>query len=184
VKEGIVPMNMSATSEETAGSSAPSSSWSPLRGAAFRSLWLATLVSNLGGWMQAVGAAWLMASITPSPLLVSLVQTAVGLPIFLLALPAGALADIFPRRRLLLISNYFLLAVISGLAVCALTGRATPAALLAFTFGVGLGEALEAPPFQAIVSDLVPKSQLVAAVSLNSVATIWRAQSDRPWAAS
>ncbi len=162
-------MNMSATSEETAGSSAPSSSWSPLQGAAFRSIWLATLVSNLGGWMQAVGAAWLMTSITPSPLLVSLVQTAAGLPIFLLALPAGALADIFPRRRLLLISNYFLLAVVSGLAACTLSGHATPAGLLAFTFGVGLGEALEAPPFQAIVSDLVPKSQLVAAVSLNSV---------------
>ena len=119
--------------------------------------------------MQAVGAAWLMTSITSSPLLVTLVQTAAGLPIFFLALPAGALADIFPRRRLLLMSNYFLLVVVSGLAVCTLSGRVTPAALLAFTFGVGLGEALEAPPFQAIVSDLVPKSQLVAAVSLNSV---------------
>ena len=119
--------------------------------------------------MQAVGAAWLMTSLTSSALLISLVQSAAGLPIFLLALPAGALADIFPRRRLLLISNYFLLIVISGLAISTLTGHATPFTLLLFTFGIGLGEALEAPPFQAVVSDLVPKSQLVAAVSLNSV---------------
>lgn len=119
--------------------------------------------------MQAVGAAWLMTSLTSSALLISLVQSAAGLPIFLLALPAGALADIFPRRRLLLISNYFLLIVISGLAISTLTGHASPITLLLFTFGIGLGEALEAPPFQAVVSDLVPKSQLVAAVSLNSV---------------
>jgi MFS family permease len=119
--------------------------------------------------MQSVGAAWLMTSLTPSPLWISLVQSAASLPIFLLALPAGALADIVPRRQLLLVSNFILIVAVSGLAFCTITSHTSPLILLIFTFAVGIGEALAGPAFQAIVSELVPKSELVAAVSLNSV---------------
>ena len=160
----------SNTPLEATGSleSAPSP-WAPLREAAFRALWVATLITNLGGWMQSVGAAWLMTSLTPSPLWISLVQSAASLPIFLLALPAGALADIVPRRQLLLVSNFILIVAVSGLAFCTITSHTSPLILLIFTFAVGIGEALAGPAFQAIVSELVPKSELVAAVSLNSV---------------
>lgn len=145
------------------------SPWSPLGETAFRALWLATLITNLGGWMQAVGAAWMMTSLTSSPLWIALVQSAGSLPIFLFALPAGAMADIFPRRHLLLVSNLLLLVAMAALAAFTFAGHITPTILLAFTFAVGFGEALAGPAFQAIVSELVPESELVAAVSLNSV---------------
>src|SRR2546425_10141613 len=91
------------------------SAWAPLRQPLFRSLWIASVVSNIGAWMEDVGEAWLMTSQTPSPLLVALLQTAESLPIFLLALPAGALADVVDRRRLLLFTQIWL-----GLAATAL----------------------------------------------------------------
>lgn len=82
------------------------SAWAPLRHPAYRALWIATLASNLGSWMQDMGAAWLMTTLTPSPVLIALVQAATSLPVFFLALPAGALADIGERRRVLLLSQY------------------------------------------------------------------------------
>src|ERR1700674_762169 len=102
------------------------SAWAPLRQSLFRSLWIASVVSNIGAWMEDVGEAWLMTSQTPSPLLVALLQTAEGLPFFLLALPAGALADIFDRRRLLLFTQIWLCLAATGLGVLTLLGLTTP----------------------------------------------------------
>jgi len=84
------------------------SAWSPLKHSVFRAIWLATVVSNLGTWIQNVGAAWLMTSLSPSALMVALIQTAASLPMFLLSLPAGALADVIDRRKLLLFTQTFL----------------------------------------------------------------------------
>src|SRR3954453_18961853 len=110
------------------------SMWSPLRRPIFRSVWTASVASNTGTWMQSVGAAWLMTSLTPSPLLVALMQTATSLPIFLVGLPAGALADVVDRRKLLLVTQAGMLLaalVLSGLTLAGLTSAWT---LLAFTF--------------------------------------------------
>ncbi len=115
-----------------------------------------------------MGAAWLMTSLTSSPVLIAMVQAATSLPMFFLALPAGALADIVERRTLLLISNVWAFVAVAMLSYLTLTGKTTPAILLALTFAVGLGEALEGPPLQAVVTELVPRSELGAAVSLNS----------------
>lgn len=147
---------------------AKTSPWSPLYRPAFRALWLATLISNVGGWMQDMGAAWLMTSLTSSPILIAMVQAAASLPVFFLAVPAGALADIVERRRVLLFSNAWALAAVAVLSYCTLVGRTSPWVLLALTFAVGVAEALEGPAFQAVITELVPRSELVAAVSLNS----------------
>jgi MFS family permease len=147
---------------------AKTSPWLPLYRSAFRALWLATLISNIGGWMQDMGAAWLMTSLTPSPVFIAMVQAAASLPMFFLSLPAGALADIVERRRLLLVGNLWALAAVSALSYFTLAGRTSPGMLLGLTFAVGLGEALEGPAFQAVVTELVPRSELQAAVSLNS----------------
>src|SRR5215470_7101305 len=100
---------METPAAPTAGAPTPSA-WAPLRRADFRSIWLGNLASNVGTWMQNVGAAWLMTSLAPSPLFVSLVQAASNLPLFLLALPAGALADVVDRRRLMLVALVWLCA--------------------------------------------------------------------------
>ena len=134
----------------------------------FRAMWIAVLVSNLGGWMQNVGAAWLMTSLSPSPLLIAMVQAANTLPIFLLALPAGALADVLGARKLLLADNLLSFIAVSVLAVLTLTGSVSPVSLLALTFAVGVGSALGGPAFQSSVSQLVPEAEIPSAVSLNS----------------
>lgn len=143
--------------------------WAPLRHPAFRALWLATFASNVGTLVQNVGAAWLMTSLAPSPLLVALVQTANTLPVFLLALLAGALADVLDRRKLLLATQGWMCAISFLLAILTLQGRTSPALLLGLTFALGLGAALNAPAWQAIVSDLVPRDELPSAVALNSM---------------
>ena len=135
----------------------------------FRSIWIASLASNLGTWMQNVGAAWLMTAIAPSPIFVALVQAASNLPLFLLALPAGALADVVDRRRLLLGSMLWLCLSAGLLGALATTGHATPGWLLALTFAIGIGSAFAAPAFQAIIPELVPRDELPAAVSLNGI---------------
>jgi MFS family permease len=147
----------------------PPTAWSPLRHAAFRSIWIASLVSNLGTWMQNVGAAWLMTSIAPSPLFVSLVQAASNFPLFVLALPAGALADVFDRRRLMLVALVWLCAAAGLIGVLDVAGHVTPGALLACTFALGVGSAFLAPAFQAVVPELVPHDELAPAVSLNGI---------------
>src|SRR5438067_11431770 len=146
------------------------SPWSPLRNTLFRNLWIASIVSNVGTWMQDVGAGWLMTSLSSSPQLVALVEAADSLPMMLLALPAGALADIIDRRRLLIGAQAYLLVVAGTLGVLTLLGATTPWLLLGFTFALGIGAAMMMPAWSAIVPELVPAEQLSAAVALNSVA--------------
>jgi MFS family permease len=143
--------------------------WAPLRRPLFRALWIAGLGSNVGTWMQNVGAAWLMTSLAPTPLWVSLVQAASSLPFFLLAIPAGALADVVDRRRLLLAALIWMAAATAVLAALALAGAIGPAGLLALTFAIGVGSTFLAPALLAIVPELVSRAEIPAAVSLNGV---------------
>jgi MFS family permease/quinol monooxygenase YgiN len=146
------------------------SPWSPLAQPIFRALWIATVASNIGTWMEDVGESWLMVSLTTSPMLVALVETAGSLPIVLLALPAGALADVVDRRRLLLITQSWMLVSAAVLGVFTLAGMVTPWLLLLLTFILGLGTAMNGPVWQAIIPDLVPRRELPAAVTLVGVA--------------
>jgi MFS family permease len=146
------------------------SAWSPLRESVFRALWIATVASNIGTWMQDVGESWLMVSLTASPILIALVETAGSLPVVFLALPAGALADVIDRRRLLLITQSWMLASAVLMGILTMTGHVSPWILLLLTFTLGLGEAMNGPAWQAIIPDLVPRRELLAAVTLNGVA--------------
>lgn len=143
--------------------------WSPFRQKAFAVLWIATVVSNIGTWMNDVGAGWLMTSLAPSPQIVAMVQAATTLPVFLFAILAGAVADIVDRRKLLLVVNIFLSVVAFILAALVRAEAMTPVLLLIFTFLLGSGAAFIAPAWQAIVPKLVPRSDLTAAVALNSM---------------
>src|SRR5882672_6071501 len=107
--------------------------WSPLEHSVFRALWIASLVSSIGTWMQNVGGVWLMSSFSASPFLVALMQTATSLPVFLVGLPAGALADIVDRRRLLIVSQGWMLLSAAALGVLTLIGFMSPWILLALT---------------------------------------------------
>src|SRR5262245_51176298 len=144
------------------------SPWSPLRQVVFRSIWTAAVVSNIGTWMQSVGTAWLMTSLTPSPLLVALMQTATSLPVFLLGIPAGVLADLVDRRKLLLLTETYLLLMALVIGLLTLEGYMSAWSLLLLAFLMGLGSALDAPAWQAIIPDLVERKDLPAAVSLNA----------------
>jgi len=141
----------------------------PLASPMFRTLWIATIVSNVGTWMHDVGAGWLMTSLSPDPLMVALVQAATTFPMFALALPAGALADIVDRRRLLIGAQLFGLIGAAGLAAITLAGLTTAWVLLVFTALIAVGAAFSAPAFQAIVPELVPPKALQQAVALNSL---------------
>ncbi|QEE43201.1 MFS transporter (plasmid) [Rhizobium sp. WL3] len=141
----------------------------PLGFPVFRALWIATVVSNVGTWMHDVGAGWLMTSLSPSPLLVALVQAATTLPMFLLALPAGALADIVDRRRMLMAAQLLGLLAAAVLSLLTWLDLVTPQVLLAGTFVLGIAAALSAPVFQAIVPELVDKQALPDAIALNSL---------------
>jgi MFS family permease len=145
------------------------STWVPLRNPVFRLLWLAVLVSNIGTWMQTVGAQWLLVERPHAETLVALVQTAAMLPVLLLALPSGVLADTFDRRRLLIGVQGFQVCV--GIVLTALTaaGRMPPALLLTLTFALGAGSALTIPAWQALIPDLVPRVQLPSASALGAV---------------
>lgn len=134
----------------------------------FRALWIAALASNIGTLMQGVAAAWLMTALTTSPTPVALLTTMANLPLFLVGLPAGALADLVDRRWLVLMTQVWMLVVAGLLAALAATGWSTPTLLLALTFLISLGGALSAPAWQAIVPELVPRSELATAVALNS----------------
>jgi MFS family permease len=145
------------------------SPWAPLREPLFRSLWMAAVISYIGTWMQNVGAGWLMTQLTTSPLMISLVQAASTLPVFLVILPAGALADMVDRRRLLLITQAWMVAAAALLGVFTLLEHVTPWILLLFTFVLGLGAVMNDPAWQAITPELVSQEQHAPAVALNSV---------------
>jgi len=144
------------------------SALSPLREPLFRSLWIAAVISYTGSWMQTVATGWLMTSLTNSPMWVALVQVAVSLPVLLIALPAGALADIVDRRKFLLFTQSSMVAAATVLGVMTLTHTVTPQILLVFTFLLGVGAVMNDPAWQALTPDLVPPSKLPAAVALNS----------------
>ncbi len=143
--------------------------WAPLRHPLFRAMWMAAVASNVGTWMHTVAAAWLMTTLATSPLPVALVTTATTLPVFLLGLPSGAFADMIDRRRILLFTQSWMLAVAAVLGVLTLLHRVGPWSLLAMTFALGLGSTMNGPAWSATVPELVPRGELPAAVALNSV---------------
>jgi MFS family permease len=152
-----------------AGRSGEESSLAPFRHPAFTVLWVATVVSNIGTWMQNAAAGWLMTGLDPNPFTVALVQVATALPMFIFVLPAGALADIVDRRRLLIVVQLLTTLLVAAFAFLIWLDVMTPGLLLAFSFLVAAGAALILPAWQAIVPQLVPPRQLQPAVALNSV---------------
>src|SRR6202171_2047420 len=153
-----------------APASARASPWAPLRLATFRMLWLVWLASNICMWMNDVAAAWLMTSLTTSATLIAMVQTASSLPVFLLGLPSGALADILDRRRYFMATQMWVAANAAALYLVSIAGGLTAHVLLLLVFTNGIGLAMRWPVYAAIVPELVPRSQLPAALALNAVA--------------
>src|SRR6266702_5251790 len=145
------------------------SAWAPMHEPLFRSLWFAAVISYTGTWMQNVGAGWLMTQLTMDPFKVGLVQAATTLPVFLVILPAGALADMVDRRRFLLITQAWMVAAAGLLGVFTLLGYVTPWLLLLFTFILGLGAVMNDPAWQALTPDIVCRENHAPAVALNSV---------------
>jgi MFS family permease len=143
--------------------------WRPLRVSTFRNLLLADVVSDVGTFMQSVGAAWLMVSLNGGPMYVALTQTASALPFFVLALPAGAIGDIVDRRKLILLTEVWMLAVALVLAVMTLGGMMSPALLLILTFALSAGDAFETPTWRAVLPELVQKEDIPAASALNGI---------------
>src|SRR5262245_4771592 len=155
VEQPTRQQRVTGTSGNTAAD-VPSSAWSPFRHAAFTVLWIATVVANVGSWMYNAASGWLMTSLDPEPLVVSMVQVATTLPMFLFAIPAGALADIVDKRRLLIIAEVAATVVSAIYAAIVSLNLATAGNLLLFTFLIGVTSALTAPAWQAVVPRLVP----------------------------
>jgi MFS family permease len=147
----------------------PANAWSPFRHRAFAVLWSASLVSNIGGWMHDLAAGWLMTTLAPSPATVAMVQTATTLPVFLLALPAGTLADRMDKRQLQIVVQSLMLLIAAVLGVLVLRGVMTSALLIGFTLGMGLCTAMLSPTWQSILPKLVPRDDLQPAVALHAV---------------
>jgi MFS family permease len=143
--------------------------WAPLRHSVFRALWIAQTVSNVGTWMQTVGAQWLIVSLGGTALTVSLVQTATTLPTFLIGLPAGALGDILDRRKIMLSSQAFMLVCAAALGVLTVMNKIGIPTVLALTFGIGLGSAVLRPSWQAVQPELVERDEIPQAAALNGV---------------
>ena len=152
-----------------AGSIAESSTWAPLRLPIFRALFAAQLGSNIGNWMETVGAQWLLVDNPHASTLVALVQTADMLPFVFLSLPAGVLADLFDRRRYLIVVHLFLTVIAGLMAIATFAGVMGPALLLTLTFIEGAGSALAIPAWQAIIPELVPRAQLTSAAALGGI---------------
>ncbi|HEX7061690.1 MAG TPA: MFS transporter [Woeseiaceae bacterium] len=148
---------------------AASSALSPFRHGIFRRVWIANVVSQFGGLIQVVGASWMMLSIADSPGMVTLVQSSTTMPIVIFALVAGALADNFDRRGIMVAAQLFMLLVSAALAACTYLGLITPWLLLTFTFLIGCGAAFNGPSWQASVAEMVPREDLPTAVALNSM---------------
>jgi MFS family permease len=147
-----------------------SAATTPLRYTKFRNLWLASVVTNLGSFLQAVAGAWLMLELTGSALWVGLIVAAPMLPMLFVAMPAGAMADLLDRRKILLGAQALMAVSAAVLALLTLTDRITPATLLALGLAMGVGQCLNLPAWQAMVGDLVPNQHVASAVALNSAA--------------
>jgi len=143
--------------------------WHPLRAPIFRNLLIADIASDVGTFMQSVGAAWLMLSLNAGPLYVALTQTASALPFFVLALPAGAIGDIVDRRKLILLTEIWMAAVAIVLVGVTIGGLLSPVLLLVLTFALSAGDALESPTWRAVLPELVSKEDLAAAAALNGI---------------
>lgn len=144
------------------------SAWSPLRHHVYRALWIALLATNVGAWMQTVGAAWLMVQLHASPAVIALVQTASNLPVVLVGVAAGAVADLMDRRRLLLITQTTMMIAAGALAVLTALDLVTPLGLLALTFILGLGATFNYPAWQSLQAELVPPDEFRQAVTLGA----------------
>ena len=145
------------------------SAWAPLRRPMYRALWLSNSISQVGTWMQIVGAQWLMGSLAGTSLEVALVQTATTLPYFLVALPAGAIGDILDRRKVLIAAQVYMSAGAAVLVLLTLTGEIEPWSLLALIFWIGLGQGLMGPSWQAVQPELVPRSEIREAAVLGGM---------------
>jgi MFS family permease len=168
LKKHVMKATTTTKTSETPPASSPGA-WAPLGVRVFRWLWLAALCSNIGTWIHEVAAGWFMTGLSDSRLMVALVQAATMGPVFLLALPAGALADVVDRRRLLIAAQIWNFLAAGALAVLTLAGLVTPGMLLALVALLALGTSMHMPAFQAIVPDLVPRVMLKSAVTLNGV---------------
>src|SRR6266571_1694969 len=170
------PQNRDAQAEATSASqirpnenTSERTAWRPLRLPMFRNLLIADLVSDMGTFMQGVGAAWLMVSQGAGPLLVALTLTATAFPFFLLALPAEVLGDIFDRRKLILTTEVWMFSVAVALAILTAVHLIAPLALLLLTLALSIGDALEAPTWRAVLPELVPQQGLMPAIALNGI---------------
>jgi MFS family permease len=157
------------TAEKNLKAQGASSLWQPLRLPIFRNLLIADVVSDVGTFMQNVGAAWLMVSLGAGPIYVALTQTAASLPYFLFALPAGSAGDIFDRRKLILLTESWMMGVAVLLAVLTIAGLMSPWLLLVMTFALSAGDAFETPTWRAVLPELVGKDDLAAASALNGI---------------
>ncbi len=166
---GVLEIVLSLNVNRMAEPSKPVSTWSPLRVGVFRAIWIAVLVANVGTWMQTVGAQWLLVHLPHAAILVALVQTADFLPDVLFGLVGGALADIFDRRRLLIVVQLAMACVGGALTILTFAGQMPPALLLVFTFALGCSSVFTNPAYQSLVPELVPRDQLRAASSLGSI---------------
>ena len=167
-------MRSRATSGTDSAESAPlgdgaPSLWQPLRTPIFRNLLIADVMSDVGTFMQTVGAAWLMVSLGAGPMYVALTQTASALPFFVFALPAGAIGDIVDRRRLILYTEFWMVGVATVLAVATIMGLVSPWLLLVLTFALSAGDAIETPTWRAVLPEMVKKEDLAAASALNGI---------------
>ncbi len=166
--ETTTPSVESAPDAVTTAIASGGNGFAPLKIPLFRDRWIASTISNVGTWMQDTAGTWLMTTLTSSPLLIALMQTAASLPILLLGLLAGATADIFDRRRLIIFWQTWMLASVAILAVLTYLGHVSPWALLGFTFMLNMGSAMNNPAWQAIVPELVPREMIPDSVSLNA----------------
>ena len=145
------------------------STWAPLRRQAFRTLWVAQLASNIGSWMQSVGAQWTVVHQPNAAALASIVQAAGLIPVLFVSLPSGVLADVLDRRRLIAAVTLAMAVIAGALAVVSAQGLLTPASLIAIIFVLGACQAMTSPAWQAIQPELVPRSELPSAAALGSL---------------
>jgi MFS family permease len=164
-----VPPTTSAPTTPTSGKPHAPSALGPLRVKLFRALWTASLISSIGGWMQTVGAQWFLVENHSDAALVALIQTASAAPFLLLGIPAGVLGEFVNRRKLLIIVQASLVAIGVVLSIVTWVGGMTPALLLAFTFLLGAGSAVQGPAYQALIPEIVPREIIPSAAALSSI---------------